>query len=153
MPSSGVDPALFTRISIGPPSACVACSTALTTASGTDASAGTATTRRPLARAISSAACRSVSSVRATIATSQPSRASSSATARPMPRLAPVTRALLPLMPRSMSVRPDAGALHDGGPAVHFGLQHLGELIGRADRDVPPLRNKVVRDLRHAHHL
>src|SRR5262245_19082017 len=70
-----------------------------------------------------------------------------------MPRLAPVTSARLPLMPRSRSVRLDAGTLHDGGPAVEFRWQHGGKLVGRAHRDVPSLRDKIVRDLRHAHYL
>ena len=116
-----------------------------------------ARTRRPArqrhaahwSRAISSAACRSARVAR-TMATSQPSRANSSATARPMPRLAPVTRARLPLMPRSTSILLDAGAFHHGGPPIEFRLQHDGKLVGRARRDVPSLRDEILRDIWHA---
>src|SRR5581483_7280460 len=56
----------------------------------------------PLLPAISLAAASSAALSRATMATSTPSRASSLAIALPMPRLPPVTIAVLPLSSRSM---------------------------------------------------
>ena len=50
---------------------------------------------------ISDAVCSRVSSVRLAIATRAPSRASASAIPRPSPRLAPITSATLPSIPRS----------------------------------------------------
>ena len=59
-----------------------------------------------LTRAISAAVFSSAALSRAVMATFTPSRASSSAIALPMPRLPPVTIAVLPLSSRSMGSLP-----------------------------------------------
>src|SRR4051812_9849397 len=74
--------------------------------SGFARSAATSTTRTPASVRIAVAVSRSVSAPRAQMTRSIPSRASSSATARPSPRLAAATRATFPPRPRSMLFRP-----------------------------------------------
>src|SRR6187402_344668 len=66
-------------------------------------SPGTTSTRRPVARSISAAASFSAASSREQMATRAPSAARVRATARPMPLLPPVTSAVLPSSPRSMT--------------------------------------------------
>src|SRR5690242_10930251 len=93
-------PAQVTRMSIFPNRASVA-STHRCTSAVTLMSPAMGTTSRPVAAQISLAAFCSGSALRAVITTSAPSRARSSATARPMPLLAPVTKATLPPSCRS----------------------------------------------------
>ena len=94
----GGPPALLTRISgVGQAASAAARPSGLVMSHATHA------TRRPAMAPISSAACRSVLSVRARIVTSTPSRAKASAQPRPRPLLAAQTSAFLPAMPRSMS--------------------------------------------------
>src|SRR5215475_10486694 len=97
----GAEP-LLTRI-CRPPSRSTAWATARSTCSRLVTSATSGMTLRPVWPSSSRAAASRRSFVRATIATSTPSRASSSAIALPMPRLPPVTSARLPFSPRSMS--------------------------------------------------
>ena len=85
-----------------PPRASTAPATMACTEARSPVSPGTATTRRPVAAAISAAVAVSGSGVRAATTTSQPSSASTRATALPMPLLAPVTSARLPLSCRSI---------------------------------------------------
>src|SRR5690242_6045176 len=93
-------PAQVTRMSILPKRSRVA-STQRWTCSVTLMSPASGSTARPVAAAIFSAAASSGPAVLAVMATSQPSRASNSATQRPMPLLAPVTKATLPSSRRS----------------------------------------------------
>ena len=86
---------LFTRM-WRPPSCAAAWATMASTCALLVTSAASGITRRPVSAASSFAAASSVSLVRATMATSTPSRASSRAMALPMPRLPPVTIARLP---------------------------------------------------------
>ncbi|MNL46346.1 hypothetical protein D3C87_1690500 [compost metagenome] len=69
-------------------------------------SADTQPTPMPASLEISAAVCASVSGLRAAMVTATPSRANCSAQARPMPRLPPNTKAVLPLIPRSMPNSP-----------------------------------------------
>src|SRR5579862_1590010 len=71
------------------------------TCSVTLMSPASGSTVRPVPAAIFSAAASSGPAVRAVMTTSQPSRARNSATQRPMPWLAPVTKATLPSSRRS----------------------------------------------------
>src|SRR5262249_18676763 len=66
-------------------------------------SAATVVTLTPVAAAISALVFSSTSRLRATMVTSTPSRASAKAQARPKPRLAPLSSAFRPRIPRSMS--------------------------------------------------
>src|SRR5262245_49241491 len=84
-----------------PPSSRAAMLTKCLIDSGFSVSQTMGTTLWPDSCASSAAACFSGPSVRAQMATSQPSRASWRAIARPMPRLAPVTMAFLPVSCRS----------------------------------------------------
>src|SRR5581483_10921050 len=97
----GDEPAHVTRMSMRPnfPSAAF---TARSTSSLLLMSPATAITSRCVIAVISRAVSSSGCSVRAVMTTLAPSRASSSATARPMPLLAPVTSATLPVSWRSM---------------------------------------------------
>src|SRR6266571_58024 len=96
---------LFTRM-CRPPSCVAAWATMASTCARLVTSATSGMTRRLVSAASSRAAASSVSFVRATIATSAPSRASSRAIALPMPRLPPVTIAHLPSSPRSIALLP-----------------------------------------------
>ena len=100
-------PALFTRMSIRPNAATVA-SMRASTRSARRTSVTRGTIRRPVSWASSLAASSRTSWVRAQMATSAPSRASSSATALPIPLLPPVINATFPPSSRSMlsSLRP-----------------------------------------------
>src|SRR5262245_1954238 len=139
MPSSGVDPALLTRMSM-PPSAARAPAMAAATLPPLAASPGTAATLQLLPRPMSAAARLRRSPSRATSATSQPSRASSSAIARPIPRLAPVTRARLPCSLRSTSILLlDLGVPDERRPPVPLRLELNGEVRGGAYDRVPSL--------------
>ena len=119
--SSGVDsrsappavpPTLATSRST-PPSAAAAASTNRSTSPGAVTSATTPCAVPPPARSSASAAS-SPSAERAQMPTRQPSAASRRALARPMPRLPPVTRAILPARPRSTA--PSArGLLYQSG--------------------------------------
>src|SRR3954454_8400173 len=71
-----------------------------------------------------STARRSVSSSRPVIATRQPSSTSSSAVARPMPRLAPVMKTTWSFSPRSTRVRPFVGSFGHRGKRVAPHLAH-----------------------------
>lgn len=93
-------PTLFTRMSMGPSSASV-----LATRSAAPDSSPRSATNAPTFTPVdfsSSAVWLRIPSPRAQIATFTPSAASASADWRPSPRLPPVTRATLPLIPRSM---------------------------------------------------
>ncbi len=85
-----------------PPSWAAACATISSTCALLVTSATSGMMRRPVSDASSFAVASSVSFVRATMATSAPSRASSREMALPMPRLPPVTMARLSRSPRSM---------------------------------------------------
>src|SRR5216110_185666 len=87
-------PALLTRTSTAP-SRCLTWDAIAATCSALVTSQGTPRLRTPRPRTSAATASRS-DGVRATTATSAPARASARATHRPMPRLAPVTRAVLP---------------------------------------------------------
>src|SRR5712691_1184607 len=100
----GAEP-LLTRM-CSPPSSAAACATIASTCALLATSAAIAMTRPLVSAASSCAAVSSLSFVRATMATSTPSRASSRAMALPMPRLPPVTIACLPRSPRSMACPP-----------------------------------------------
>src|SRR5690242_10546006 len=93
-------PAQVTRMSILPKRSRVT-STQRWTCSVTLMSPASGSTVRPVAAAIFSAAASSGPAVLAVMTTSQPSRARNSATQRPMPLLAPVTKATLPSSRRS----------------------------------------------------
>lgn len=95
-------PTLLIRTSIRPNAASAASTTSRAPASVVT-SATTAIASAPSARASAAAASRASFS-RAQRATRQPSRASSSAMARPIPRLEPVTSAAFPLSPRSITI-------------------------------------------------
>src|SRR5690348_14012049 len=99
-----------------PPSASAARATIASTWARLVTSATRAITRRPVSVASSRAAASSRSLVRATSATSTPSRASSRAMALPMPRLPPVTIARLPWRPSSIDPLPWVGAPSEGSP-------------------------------------
>src|SRR5262249_5636358 len=111
-------PALLTRTSIFPNSATVR-ATSPSTWSAFVTSLAPAIARRPSARA-SAAPSSAVSALRSESATSQPSRASRSAIARPIPRPAPVISATLPSSPY---MRPS--------PAGSAGLQPLAQQVQR----------------------
>src|SRR5215475_4214149 len=97
-------PAQVTRMSIFPSRASVA-STQRRTPAMTLMSPAMGTMVLPVAAVICFAVVSSGSAVRAVMTTSAPSRARSSATARPMPLLAPVTKATLPPSSRSNAYR------------------------------------------------
>src|SRR5262249_41222612 len=103
----GADP-LLTRM-CSPPSCRAASATVRSTCSLLVTSAASGTTRRFVSCASSRAVASRSDLLRATIATSTPSRANSRAMALPMPRLPPVTIACLPCNPRSMSPPPTGG--------------------------------------------
>src|SRR5438445_399691 len=98
----GGPPALATRMSI-PPRASVTPRTSSATSAGRVTSQGIANTSALVRARISSAAALRSPSDRAQIPTRAPSAASPSAHARPMPLLAAVTSATLPLSPRSIA--------------------------------------------------
>src|SRR6266581_2894354 len=100
----GAEP-LLTRM-CNPPSSAAACATIASTCALLATSAAIAMTRPLVSSASSRAAVSSLSFVRATMATSAPSRASSRAIALPMARLPPVTIARLPRSPRSIALLP-----------------------------------------------
>ena len=97
----GGPPTLATRMST-PPKARLASATTFEMSAARLASAVSASTSAPVCRFTSAAASFSAASPRAHITTRAPSAASPSALALPMPLLAATTRAVLPLMPRSM---------------------------------------------------
>src|SRR5262245_33915820 len=113
-----------------PPSSRAAVSTNRLMASAFSVSQAIGTTVRPDSAARSAAACFSRCSVRAQMATSQPSSASWRAMARPMPRLAPVTMAFLPLSCRSTrSSLPAPSGMRPPGRG-----RHQLDLLGREQR-------------------
>ena len=93
---------LLTRM-CSPPNRSAASATMRSTSALLVTSAASATILRLVSASISRAALSRSLFVRATMATSAPSRASSSAMALPMPLLPPVTIARLPASPRSIS--------------------------------------------------
>src|SRR5580704_12359094 len=93
-------PAQVTRISMAPNRSRVA-STQRWTSAVTLMSPASGSTARPVSAAILPAAASSGPAVRAVMTTSQPSRARCSATQRPIPLLAPVTKATFPSSRRS----------------------------------------------------
>src|SRR2546426_6757024 len=97
----GAEP-LLTRM-CSPPSWLAAWATMASTCARLVTSAAGGMTRAPVSVLSSLAAASNRSLVRATMATSTPSRASSRAMALPMPRLPPVTIACLPRSPRSIA--------------------------------------------------
>ena len=97
----GREPLLMSICS--PPSSRAAAPTAASTRSRSVTSQGMGNTRRPVAVEISLAVRASSSAVRALIAISTPSRASSSAIALPIPRLPPTTRPRFPANPKSIA--------------------------------------------------
>ena len=106
-------PALLTRMSTAPSPS----SASLAMRSGDPSCRRSATMsvgRSPPAATISLAVASSSSPRRATIARRAPSRASASAMPRPMPMLAPVTRAARPLSCKSMTDLREAGSPHCG---------------------------------------
>src|SRR5712672_1312562 len=100
----GADP-LLTRM-CRPPSCCAASATMRSTCALLVTSAARGTMRRFVSAANSRAVASRSALLRATIATSAPSRANSRAMALPMPRLPPVTIACLSCNPRSMAFSP-----------------------------------------------
>src|SRR5580704_12795786 len=100
----GADP-LFTRM-CRPPNCCAASATMRSTCSLLVTSAASGTMRRFVSADSSRAVASRSPLLRATIATSTPSRANSRAMALPIPRLPPVTIACLPCNPRSMAFSP-----------------------------------------------
>src|SRR5262249_24912169 len=117
-------PALLTRMST-PPRRVAACSTKPTHPARLRRSAGIGTTSNPVAREISSAVAFNFDSVRAQMATRTPSSLSLRAIASPMPSLAPVTSAVLPLSPSSIvgSLRLELQCPDDlGGPRARVDL-------------------------------
>ena len=113
IPVTGARPngraALFTSMSM-PSNLALASLTARRTDSLSPVSTTTGWMLRPVSDAISPAVAASASKLRAAIATSQPSRASSRAIAFPMPLLPPVTRAFLPTRFRSIYTLPFGNA-------------------------------------------
>ena len=95
-------------------------------------SAATVATSTPLAARISAAVFSNASRRRATMVTSTPSCASAKAQARPRPRLAPVSNALRPRIPRSIPVSKSltpglAPGVHPFFVARHSGAPRSGE--------------------------
>ena len=92
-----------------------------------DMSATKGITSWPLRAAMSLAACSTSSRERAQMATRQPSAERASAEPRPSPLDAAVTRAILPLMPRSMAP-PGSAPAHspvDASDSAGRGLRAL----------------------------
>src|SRR5438132_7924551 len=110
-------PAQVTRMSIWPKRPRVSF-TQRSTSSALLVSPASATMVRPVLAAISLATCANGPAVLAVITMSAPSEASCSATALPMPLLAPVTNAILPVNPRSMT----------------SGVEHLHAQLGALER-------------------
>ena len=104
-PPGGGPPALATRMSRRPNSDAVRSTSRAQNASSATSPA-TGTTLRPVSRAISPAVASRASGDLELMTTSAPSLASRSATARPRPFDAPVTRAALSFSPRSTRVSP-----------------------------------------------
>src|SRR5262245_59956993 len=101
MPPRGGPPQLATSTSMAPKVSFVRATSRLTS-SAFVTSAAIASTSAPVLARTSAAAASTSASVRAHIATFAPSAPNPSAHARPMPLLAAVTSATLPLSPRSM---------------------------------------------------
>src|SRR5215510_13882965 len=124
---------LFTRM-CSPPSCAAAWATILSTCSLLVTSVAMGMTRRPVSAANSCAASSSGPFERAQIATSAPSRASSSAMALPTPRLPPVTIATRPASSRSTAPPPLCGAESvDGRHQGRRSTKEIGHLDGLLD--------------------
>src|ERR687884_564235 len=129
-------PALLTRRSI-PPKRSTAAATKRSMSSRFVTSATSASAARPHARPISAPAASISAWLREQIATSAPSRASSSAMACPSPLLPPVTRATLPCKPSSIDDSLRHGIVLGGiGRCGLDALQHLAEAAARGREDV-----------------
>jgi hypothetical protein len=131
-PPAWARPALFTRISM-PPNSAAARSTTRAGSGSCATSAAMAKARMPYCCAISCAAASSRAAPRATSTTLAPFAASSPATARPTPRLAPVTIATLPRIPSSML--PPRSCLRSRHAAIlvmpaQAGIQGHGTILG-----------------------
>src|SRR5215510_12660663 len=135
-----------------PPRLSAACSTTVRQPSRLRRSAGIETISWPVALVMAAAVSFSVDSVRAQMATRTPSSASLRAMALPMPSLAPVTSASLPLSPRSIAaglplaydrVAQDADLRHlhlDDVAVLHV----LGGTVGAHPQDVPGIERQVL---------
>src|SRR5579862_1422474 len=132
-------PAQVTRMSMAPNRSRVT-STQRWTSAITLMSPASGSTARPVSAAIFSAADSSGSAFRAVMTTSAPSRARNSATQRPMPLLAPVTKATFPSSCRSTATpsRRSAGPQdRSPSPAVSrmvYQISSLGK-VGEVPQD------------------
>src|SRR6266446_5662208 len=145
---------LLTRM-CSPPSCSAASATTRSTCSLLVTAAASGRMRRFVAAASSRAVTSRSPLVRATIATSTPSRANSRAIALPMPRLPPVTIACLPCNPRSMALSLLGGVTawgRDRDLLLHcslFSLRKPGARVLPNPGDVrqsPRLRGRGQRD-------
>src|SRR5580693_131751 len=109
LPVPTVPPALATRWSRPPSSAAMASTARRSAGVSVTSAAAVATVTGPRSRSRRVAAAKPSAS-RAMRPTAAPSAASASATAKPMPRLPPVTSARLPLSPRSTGQSSSRGA-------------------------------------------
>src|SRR5262249_11262294 len=132
--AANVPPALFTRTSTSPKRAEAACSARLT-ASGSRASACSASAAPPLAP-ISAAVRSAVSASRSSTATRAPQAANPSATPLPMPAPAPVTSAVRPASEALSGVIAPRSARRVRDEHALAGAEAVSEAVGVAR---PPL--------------